>query len=150
MSHLVRPRGVPLRVIPGSTPTNTLAVPSILVRLMRRHLPLQQCSMCVPCLQSFLSGSSCCDVAAAIRYSWLRRFVVPPCPKLCVCALQGPPLSPRSNAAPTAIAITVSAVSPRDGQEEIDRVPGWLSVTESNANTRFVGTRVPMAALGAR
>ena len=149
LSHLMRPRGMPLRVIPGSTSTDIFAVTSIPARLMRRHLPLQQCSMCVPCLQSFLSGSSCCDVAAAIRYSWLRRFVVPPCPKLCVCALQGPPLSPRSSAAPTAIAITARAVSPRDGQEGIEGTRGPPLVAESNANTRFVVTRVPMAPLGA-
>ena len=123
LSHLMRPRGMPLRVIPGCTSTNILAIMSITARLMRRHLPLEQCSMCVPCLQSLLSGSSCCDVAAAIRYSWLLRFVVPPCPKQYASALQGPPLSPRSRAAPTAIAIAVRAVSPRDGQGKIDRVP---------------------------
>ena len=74
---------------------------------------------------------------------------MPPCPKMCTGALQGPPLSPRSRAAPTAIAITVRAVSPRDGQEEIERTPGPSSVTESNANARFAVARVPMAPLGA-
>ena len=69
---------------------------------------------------------------------------------MCTSALQGPPLSPKSKAAPTAIAIVVRDVSLRDGQGKIDKVPGWLSVAESNANTRFVGARVPMAALGAR
>ena len=64
-------------------------------------------------------------------------------------ALQGPPLSPRSSAAPTAIAITASAGPPGDGQEEIEKVLESLPLTESNANTRFAVARVPMAALGA-
>ena len=69
---------------------------------------------------------------------------------MCTSALQGPPLSPRSRAAPTAIAITASAAPPGDGQEEIEKVLGSLPLTESNANARFAVARVPMAALGAR
>ena len=75
---------------------------------------------------------------------------MPPCPKMCTSALQGPPLSPRSRAAPTAIAITASAAPPGDGQEETEKVLGSLPVTESNANARFAVARVPMAAPGAR
>ena len=74
---------------------------------------------------------------------------MPPCPEMRTSALQGPPLSPRSSAAPTAIAITASAGPPGDGQEEIEKVLGSLPLTESNANTRFAVARVPMAALGA-
>ena len=68
---------------------------------------------------------------------------------MCTSALQGPPLSPRSRAAPTAIAITARAVSPRDGQEGIEGTRGPPSVAESNANMRFAVARVPMAPLGA-